>query len=224
MKTIIIDGVEYNLTPKVSFHEGDWVMFNNKHQSIYQVEKIEDVYYILRNTHGGTFRVSVLHDESLRLWTIQDAKDGDVLAWDDSKCIALFKNIYDEYSFNSYGFIGGCTGTFESRQSYHDIEGSHPATKEQRDLLFHKMHESGYEWDAEKKELIKIEQKPAWSEEDEKQARRAVEIAREELMEEFIGKAITFLEGAHEYIDDKKLQLQYDNEGLIRDFRQFMRE
>lgn len=43
-------------------------------------------------------------------------------------------------------------------------------------------------------------------------------------MEEFIGKAITFLEGAHEYIDDKKLQLQYDNEGLIRDFRQFMRE
>lgn len=56
------------------------------------------------------------------------------------------------------------------------------------------------------------------------QARRAVEIAREELMEEFIGKAITFLEGAHEYIDDKKLQLQYDNEGLIRDFRQFMRE
>lgn len=56
------------------------------------------------------------------------------------------------------------------------------------------------------------------------QARKAVEIAREELMEEFIGKAITFLEGAHEYIDDKKLQLQYDNEGLIRDFRQFMRE
>ena len=31
-----------------------------------------------------------------RLWTIQDAKPGDVLAWDDSKCIALFKNIYDE--------------------------------------------------------------------------------------------------------------------------------
>jgi hypothetical protein len=43
-------------------------------------------------------------------------------------------------------------------------------------------------------------------------------------MEEFIEKAITILEGAHEYIDDKKLQLQYDNEGLIRDFRQFMRE
>ena len=96
----------------------------------------------------------------------QDARDGDVLAWDDSKCIALFKNIYDEDSFNSYGFVGGCTGTFESRQSYHDIEGAHPATKEQRDLLFHKMHEAGYEWDAENKELIKIEHKTAWSEKD----------------------------------------------------------
>jgi hypothetical protein len=34
--------------------------------------------------------------------------------------------------------------------------------------LFQKMHEAGYEWDAEKLELKKIEQKPAWSEEDEK--------------------------------------------------------
>ena len=46
-------------------------------------------------------------------------------------------------------------------------ENAHPATKEQRDLLFQKMKESGYEWDAEKKELKKIEQQSAeWSEED----------------------------------------------------------
>jgi hypothetical protein len=37
----------------------------------------------------------------------------------------------------------------------------HPATKEQRDLLFQKMHEAGYTFDFEKKELKKIEQKPA---------------------------------------------------------------
>ena len=36
-----------------------------------------------------------------------------------------------------------------------------PATKEQRDLLFQKMEESGYQWDAEKYELKKIVQKPA---------------------------------------------------------------
>ena len=43
----------------------------------------------------------------------------------------------------------------------------YPATKEQRDFLFQKMKEAGYEWDDDEKELKKIEQKPAWSEEDE---------------------------------------------------------
>ena len=37
--------------------------------------------------------------------------------------------------------------------------GIKPATKEQRDLLFHKMKEAGYEWDALNKELKKIESK-----------------------------------------------------------------
>jgi hypothetical protein len=52
--------------------------------------------------------------------------------------------------------------TLQSKDSYT------PATKGQRDLLFQKIHDAGYEWDADKKELKKIEQKPAWSEEDEK--------------------------------------------------------
>ena len=41
-----------------------------------------------------------------------------------------------------------------------------PATKEQRDLLFQKMKEAGYEWDSEKKKLRKMEQNHTWSEED----------------------------------------------------------
>lgn len=151
-----IDKVE----PK--FKVGDWVVYCNDDVDL--ITGIEENGYCINNSGYIPFICA----SDIRLWTIQDAKDCDVIAWDDSKCIALFKNIYDEDSFNSYGFVGGCTGTFESRQSYHDIEGAHPATKEQRYLLFQKMHEAGYEWDAEKKELIKIEQKPAWSEEDER--------------------------------------------------------
>ena len=171
MKTIIIDGIEYNLTPKVLFKKGDFVVIQ---ETTYLISKIEGLNITLScNGRDCLFDIDVL--KNARLWDItKDAKDGDVLAWDDSKCIALFKNIYDEDSFNSYGFIGGCTGTFESRQSYHDIEGSHPATKEQRDLLFQKMHEAGYEWDADKKELIKIEQNTAWSEEDEQIYRKCI--------------------------------------------------
>ena len=59
------------------------------------------------------------------------------------------------------------TSTIKNRCRNHGTHGLHPATKEQRDLLFQKMKESGYEWDAEKKELKKIEQQSAeWSEED----------------------------------------------------------
>ena len=163
-----IDKVE----PK--FHEGDWVVFNNKHQSIYQVEKIEDWYYILRHTHGGTFRVCVLHDESLRLWNIADAKDGDVLVT-NSDIIFIFKYL-DE------------GGTIAFRASYTENSGIyfpkikerlcdqdvHPATQEQRNLLFQKMEEAGYEWDAEHKQSKKIEQNPTWSEEDENRINRLI--------------------------------------------------
>ena len=39
---------------------------------------------------------------------------------------------------------------------YNLDDGFYPATKEQRDLLFQKMNEAGYEWDAEHKQLKKI--------------------------------------------------------------------
>ena len=162
----------YKVEP--NFKVGDWVVYCNDDVDL--ITGIEENGYCVNNSGYIPF----ICESDIRLWTVQDAKDGDVLAWDDSKCIALFKNIYDEDSFNSYGFVGCCTGTFESRQSYHDIEGAHPATKEQRDLLFQKMHEAGYEWDAEKKELIKIEQKPAsWSKYDEKQARQIERIVHD---------------------------------------------
>lgn len=155
-----------NVEPK--FHKGEWIIHLGT-ENIYQVVARIDNQYQLKYGDNYTIQKCSVVDICARLWDIaKDAKYGDVLAWDDSKCIALFKNIYDEDSFNSYGFVGCCTGTFESRQSYHDIEGAHPATKEQRDHLFQKMHEAGYEWDSENKELIKIEQKPAWSEDDKK--------------------------------------------------------
>ena len=133
------------------FKVGDWVVTSyGKVNQVIAVDEDGDGFTLDDDTYfSGSWK------DGYHLWTIKDVKDGDILAWDDSKCIALFKNIYDEDSFNSYGFVGHCTGTFESRLSYHDIEGAHPATKEQRDHLFAKMKEAGYEWDAEKKKLSK---------------------------------------------------------------------
>ena len=147
------------------------MVFNDKHQSIYQVEKIEDGYYILRHTHGGTFRVSVLHDESLRLWTIEDAKDGDVLFENKisslpSPFIVIFKKKDSVNTFSSHCFIG-FDGKFYEGEDEHYSENLHPATKEQRDQLAKAIADAGYTFDFDKKELKKIEDKPEWSEEDE---------------------------------------------------------
>lgn len=147
------------------FKIGAWVVFNNKHQSIYQVEKIEDGYYILRHTHGGTFRVCVLHDESLRLWTIQDAKDGDVL-------------VHSSFMFDDFIFIYNNTSILQAYCYYSnernrfiiDDRGHHcpwnmqevtPATREQRDTLEKAMADARYTFDFGKKDLKKIEQKLA---------------------------------------------------------------
>ena len=60
-----------------------------------------------------------------------------------------------------YCFIG-FSGIFYGGECGHRTN-VHPATKEQHDLLFQKMKEAGYEWDAEKKELKKIENRPMLS-------------------------------------------------------------
>ena len=120
-------------------------------------------------------------------WTIQDAKDGDVL-YTPKGCgvegiflIGGWKQVKDTgrtlcsdigYRVEDDEIIAGGLGAIWWEGV---IDPFYPATKEQRDTLFAKMHEAGYEWDAEKKELNKIEQKPAWSEEDEERLDSIIE-------------------------------------------------
>lgn len=117
------------------------------------------------------------YQDYFRIWTIHDAKDGDVLAVEPIRrykfpFIAIHKN-YGLNFFNSYCSIG-FDGKFYEANTGHALDDIHPATKEQHDLLFQKMNEAGYEWDAKKKELKKIEQKSAWSEEDEVKLQEAI--------------------------------------------------
>ena len=89
------------------------------------------------------------------LWTINDAKDGDVLAFKNNisgTIICKFPTNYDTRSYCRFirnDFI-------DKEESGWDSILLIPATKEQRDLLFQKMKEAGYEWDADKKELKKM--------------------------------------------------------------------
>lgn len=163
MKTIIIDGVEYNLTPKAAFREGDWVV-NTITNDVEQIIDVTSNEYICT----GLLIVSFDNHHLLKKWSIQDAKDGDVLVTED--WVFIFKKMNSNGKPVCYCHYDIELGFRIDTNSYM-ASGSeiYPATKEQRDLLFQKMKEAGYEWDAEKKELKKIEQNPAWSEEDERE-------------------------------------------------------
>jgi len=142
------------------FHKGDWIIFNENRNSTYQVERIGNYRYYLRHYLGGTLSVP-FDSELIRLWTIQDAKDGDVLACNEE--ILLFKSYSIQGRISLYCWYNGQTNNFHSKEVVDTLLTTRykicPATKEQRDLLFAKMKEAGYEWDGEKKELKKIESK-----------------------------------------------------------------
>ncbi len=145
------------------FKKGKWIVWQNK---CYKVNYNACGYELIDQNGLSTSLEYGTVDSGAHFWTIQDAKDGDVLS--NCHIICIFKRI-DEYNniatyciYNiNEGFVLFDTETIGSYQLK-------PATKEESDLLFQKMREAGFEWDANKKELKKIEQKSAeWSEEDE---------------------------------------------------------
>ena len=162
------------------FKVGDWVV-HNKANFVFQVVSIGSYGYEVINRDNYTKTISFDNEVNYHLWTIQDAKDGDVLT--NGNIIVIFKHFEDpSYRQHIVAYIGLDRGG--DIQITDDtwrlgIDKAKPATKEQRDLLFSKMKEAGYEWDDEKKELKLLitnggdfesencEQNPAWSEEDE---------------------------------------------------------
>ena len=174
---------EQKQTDKVEpkFRVGDWIVSNEK-LYVYQIEEI-NVFVARVNENGVSFVVDVKCLNDAHLWTIEDAKDGDVLQL--GEVTAIFREYIGNEHCECYCSV--CNGKFEipSQESDDNIYGCYnvtPATKEQRELLFQKMKEAGYEWSDKNRKLshskvTKISdqvQKPAWSEEDEVKINRIV--------------------------------------------------
>ena len=158
------------LEPK--FKVGDWITDGN---ITIQIEAIKNNCYLYC---GDCALYSIkTADKVYHLWTIQDAKDGDVLQL--GKVTVIFKEFIGNENCKCYCSV--YEGEFEvpTQDNNYGCYNATPATKEQCDLLFSKMKEAGYEWDAENKKLKKEEevdnphnylygeQNLAWSEEDE---------------------------------------------------------
>lgn len=127
---------EEKIEPK--FKVGDWII--TPKNKVLQITSIDDTSYC---------------DEQCRFWTIEDAKDGDVLATSAGAFI---------YNGNNGG--GGCPGSYCGINTLgnfqmgveHHWTGKkvYPATKAQCDFLMKAMKAARYEWDSEKKELKKL--------------------------------------------------------------------
>ena len=157
-----VQDIDIKTEPK--FHKGDWVIDKQGivHQIANVIENVSNHTYAYDIVGGGYFNNNT---EGVRLWTIKDAKDGDVLA--DDRAILLFRSIGNRSWKNVISYYAILETNLNNSFSISDDEEYwgkvedcelNPASKEQCDLLFQKMKEAGYEWDAEKKELKKIEQ------------------------------------------------------------------
>ena len=141
------------------FKTGDWIIFNGV---ILHIDEVVNGYYRTTSRGDGIHNSYDWNiDNAARLWTIQEAKDGDVLV--------NGSNIFIFHFLNGTLLMGYCHINTDDGRFYDDLGKNEcfclidavvtPASKEQRDLLFRQMKEEGYEWDSEKKELKKVEPK-----------------------------------------------------------------
>ena len=150
----IIDMVTEKSADKVEpkFKVGEWITNGDYTWKIVEVKPLD---YILQSQDGNIVDDTISHvDNNFHIWTIQDAKDGDVLASKDGDDILIFRNFDTNINFSSYYNLRGRGELGWSNISFI------PATKEQRETLLKAMVDAGDTFDFEKKKVKKIEAKP----------------------------------------------------------------
>lgn len=133
------------------FRSGDWIQPID--EFLGDARKILEVCKYWYVTTEGTLYFEF--EDNWRLWTIEEAKDGDILTPRNGHT-GIFKEIFDWSHWHSYCFCDD--EKFIDKAGAHDRNLTFPATKEERELLFADMAEAGYTWDAETKTLIKKEE------------------------------------------------------------------
>ena len=170
---------------KCKFSVGDIV----KH-SLY-----DGLYYIVKSIDlAGDYELECLNGKSgnniasatenyLSLWTIKDAKPGDVLT-DGNEFVIFKSNNHDPKT--QYGCMFVYCSMMKNNSGWHEFwyesGGLNPtgyllATKEQRRYFFKRMKDAGYEWNIGKLELRK-KTKQEWSEDDERIRKELIEMVR----------------------------------------------
>jgi hypothetical protein len=147
--------------PEPRFKVGDWVTNN--------IETVQIAGYDIDYGYQVDYKGNLQHRDTdiikkeYHLWTILDAKDGDVLYCkkrniDDHEIIMMYSGINERNHLDSYcrysyelGFNTYITNVLDAERDFIT-----PANEEQREFLFRKMKEAGCVWNSEKKEISRM--------------------------------------------------------------------
>ena len=145
------------------FKVGDWVV--NKFGDSWYIDSLDNKNYQVSDGKGNYNYFPISKQDEMHLWTIQDAKDGDVLCR-ESSWMCIFKALNNHTNtFSSYCFMDSDKCFFNIGIDGHTLDKNfikayngeiYPATKEQCDIFFQKMKEAGYKWNADTKTLEKL--------------------------------------------------------------------
>lgn len=133
---------------------------------IFKVLNVQDTWYAVESIYDGRNTIITFkQDSSCRLWDLtKDTKDGDFLVCGKDKLPFIFKGLLDKLHPNCpVAYCGICEDGIvgiSSGDGWWTDEEVFPANKEQREQLEKAISDAGYIWDAEKKELKKLQ--PQW--------------------------------------------------------------
>lgn len=162
-KEIIWRKVENDDTKPTRFDAGDFVVVRNgKCTKILKIEQADNADYTCMNISDGsieTIHVENLDDADSWIWSIEDAKPGDVLITDSNAITFIFKSHVENKLVSGYCRYHTDEGVFykHSFDCYCDAdEEVHPATIQQANKMFSEMHRLNFDWDGNHKEIIEL--------------------------------------------------------------------
>ena len=175
------------------FHEGQWIIWQDK---CYKVNYNGCGYELIDQNGLSTSLEYGTIDENAHLFSIKDAKDGDVLQL--GEVTAIFKKYIGQEKCICYCSISE-DGDFEipiknGEDNIYGCTDTTPATIEQREQLEKSMADAGYTFDFDKKELKKIENE--------------IEIPFGAKDSELIEESYYISKGFHAEIDDDKVVIK----------------
>ena len=137
------------------FKVGDWI--TNSIETVQITGYDIDYGYQVDCKGNLQHRDTDIIEKEYHLWTIQDAKDGDVLSYvtdEEDLWIMIYWSLYEPYEGHVHYHALLVNDNFTDKGTCCIcVDDLKPATKEQRELLFKKMAENGYAWDSATKEL-----------------------------------------------------------------------